>query len=312
MTPIGTSNSTLDESNLPSNESSQSTVGVPFQITNKNFDSNQPLNPIIRIRPEGVLLTIPRKQSCDHGKYCYNCSIYSPTSAISLTHNYISNTENVHIKIIEKLNSLKRQDTITIDRTKSPKNPRVHSPSRPLPLYQVLARGACRGNKPKSQPKSCDIEFIWIRTNNYISLMILCDPGNNDGTKINHSPLCVRTKSSLSSDLIELGLKFGSTVARMPSFIPDDPHPMKQYDHIANDPKNQLFLKSRKQKASVLISRRNCRLKKEVKTLQEEMRIDYKSKETLHGFIPSLKEYMNVREMDIESFCELTKEMMYV
>ena len=297
------------ELNSPSNESSQSMVGVPFQILNKNFDGNERLNPIIHIRPEGVPRTIPRKKSSDPRKYCYHCSIYSPTSAISFTHNFITKIENTHIKIIEKLNLLRRNDTIVMNRTRLSRVRPNHLPSRPLPDYQLIARGACRGNKPKSQPTGCNIEFIWIRTNKYISLMILCDPGKDNGTKINHSPLCIRTKSSLSSELIELGLQLGSTVARIPSSIPDHPHPMKQYDHIANDQKNQLFLKSRKHKASVVISRRNCRLKKEVKTLQEEIRKDYKSEETLHGFIPSLKEYMNVKEMDIESFCELTKDM---
>ena len=173
MIPIGKLDSTLDELNSPSNESNQSMEGVPFQIIIKNFSGNQPLSPIIHIRPEGVPLTIPRQQSSDHRKYSYNCSIYSPTSSISFTHKFISENENAQIKIIEKLNSLKRMDTITATRVRFIRDRRDHASSPPLPPHQVIARGACRGNKQNKQQKGCDIEFIWIRTNKYISLMIL-------------------------------------------------------------------------------------------------------------------------------------------
>ena len=186
--------------------------------------------------------------------------------------------------------------------------PTNQSSSSLLPFYQIIATGACKGKNKNNQKERCDIEFIWIRTNEYISLMVLCNPCNVDGTKVFHSSSCNRTQSKVSPELMELGLQFGSQVARLIAAIPPDPHQILQYNHLANDPRNQLYKSSEKKRISVAVSQRNCRIN-EIRILQQSVKHDYKSSETLDAFIPSLKQSMNVEVMDIESFCILTKDM---
>ena len=139
--------------------------------------------------------------------------------------------------------------------------------------------------------------------------MVLCDPCNVDGTNVFHSSSCNRTQAKGSPELMELGLQLGPKVARLESAIPPNPHPMLQYNHLANDSRNQLYKASGTKRMSLAITQRNCRLKKEVREIQQSVKHDYKSNETLDAFIPSLKQSMNVDVMDIESFCKLTNDM---
>ena len=117
--------------------------------------------------------------------------------------------------------------------------------------------------------------------------MVLCNPCNVDGTKVFHSSSCNRTQSKVSPELMELGLQFGSQVARLIAAIPPDPHQILQYNHLANDPRNQLYKSSEKKRISVAVSQRNCRIKNEIRILQQSVKHDYKSSETLDAFIPS-------------------------
>ena len=295
----------VDELNSQSNSSTQSSIGVPFRIIIIDFEGNIPLPPVINCRPAVVPEFVPRHLKKDNRTYRFNCSFFSPTSSISHTLNFISEEEHALIRCIHKLNCMRITQAITPKRVER----RNTQSSSLLPLYQIIATGACRGKNIKLQKECCDIEFIWIRSNEYISVMVLCDPCNVDGTKVFHSSSCNRTQSKGSPELMELGLQLGSKVARMKSAIPPNPHPMLQYDHLANDSRNQLYKSSGKKRMSLAVSQRNCRLKKEVRILQQSVKHDYKSNETLDAFIPSLKQSMNVEVMDIESFCKLTKDM---
>ena len=301
----------VDELNSQSNSSTQSTTGVPFRIMIIDFSRsdnthNTPFPPVIHCRPAVVPEFVPRHLKKDKRTYRFNCSFFSPTSSISNINNFISNEEHALIRCIHKMNCMRMTQAITASRKSKMTNTTA---SNQLPLYQIIAFGACRGKNQKNQKESCDIEFIWIRSNEYISLMVLCDPCHVDGTNVFHSRSCNRTQSKVSPDLIQLGLQFGSQVARMKSAIPPNPHPMLQYDHLANDPRNQLYKSSCKKRISLAVSQRNCRIKNEVRKIQQSVKHDYKSDETLDAFIPSLKQSMNIEVMDIESFCNLANDM---